>query len=159
MSELNNTLFHPPNHQIASSIQCFINDYEIYNLVLKKYLQNDCIWTFLKLNTFTDCKTNNNIEGFHSMLESVTSRHNSFQTKDSLCRALIHEIERYNERSSIATERNCASTLNMDIKDLLAPQSKSELIILTIMYKGKQMMNEQITKLVYDAIRELLNIE
>lgn len=159
INELKEILFYTDNYNIENKLKEYIHSYEQYNYIFKNHLNSDYIWTFTKIDTFMDCKTNNNIEGFHSQLEMVTSQHNSFATSDSLFRAIINEIERYNKLDNCANELNKASKLHFDIKDVIKPQNKKDLITLTVTYNGRKRLNMRITKLQYDAIRELVQME
>lgn len=156
ISEVNNLLFNTVAKDIKQNLALFISKHPRYNYIFKQQLQSEYIWTWTKLNTFEDCKTNNNIEGFHSMLESVTSQHNCFETSELLYRAIIREIERYNELDSLATSQIKSTGLNFDIKEILKVQKLEDQIKLLITYNGRKRISSNMSKTIYDEIRLLL---
>lgn len=156
-AELNKILFHTEAYKLNQQLKLFLLKYHKYISIFKAHLQSQYIWSWSTINSFEDCKTNNNIEGFHSMLESVTSQHNCFETSESLYRALICEIERYNELRATATSRISPANIEVNIKEMLNLAQKADLINLTITYNGIKRVNINIDKLTYDEIREILS--
>lgn len=159
MNELNDILFYTNTKDISTKLELFLAKHSKYNFIFKTHLMSENVWTYLQLDTFVDCKTNNNIEGFHSMLESVTSQHNCFETSESLYRALIKEIERYNDCTDLACEKQRPSKLKIDINNIFKSINKINLITICIKFNGKVRINKEITKDDYDLIRGLLQTE
>lgn len=152
INELNDILFHTANRDVSTKLETFLGKYPKYNFIFKKHLMSDYIWTFTQMDTFSDCKTNNNIEGFHSLLESVTSQHNCFETSESLSRALIKEITGYNESSFHAEEFIQSSNLKFKAVDLFKGANKINCITICIQFNGRSRIKREITNDDYDLI-------
>lgn len=159
INELTNILFNTHNRDIKSKIEIFLRKYVKYNSIFKNYLRCEHVWTFTKINTIVDCKTNNNIEGFHSQLESVTSQHNSFEDKASLYKALIREIERYNDLDAIIPDNLNPVNRPIDIGLMVKDLKREDLIHIKVINNGRKRINQEITKATYDEIYSIVMME
>ena len=153
--QLNDIFFKTPNVKIPNAIKEFLNEWSKYYNVIKATLKDENIWSFLKLNVFADCKTNNVIEGFHSQLQTVTVNHKLYPNESSLYRAIISEINRYNELNSTCDKDNIASE-SFDIDDIFENIVQIDNIKIKIIYNGRIRIHENITSEVCKEIQKIV---
>lgn len=154
-NELNIIFFTTPHNEIPDAIQEFFTRWSKYRNVLKGALKDENIWSFLELDTFLDCKTNNVIEGLHSQLQTVTANHKAYFDEKSLYRAVIDEINRYNDLKSTCFKENFASG-KFDVNGMLEKTVQINNINIHIIYNGKKHLYENITTEQYKAIIKIV---
>lgn len=159
-NQFNNLFFETNKEDIEWKYKSILQKYSNYSNKLKAILKNDNIWSFMNFNTsFAELiKTNNCVEQFHSNLEAVSKQHRSYNTKMSLYRAIVQEIERYNIKSSeeiIISDVICEETNYLS--EILSEFKQSEHILVKIYSSGRKVINKEIDRQTYLKMKKLLN--
>lgn len=155
-TELNSIFFDSKPEEIKDKIREFLVKWSKYSYVLQKVLNNDNIWIYTSLSTFNDCKTNNIIEGIHSQLDMVTINHKSYSDENSLYRAVISEIKRYNTLESTCSEIT-TNIEGIELKKIMNISQLVDNIIIKVFYNGKCALKGEIDKEQYKSIRKIFN--
>lgn len=159
-NQFNNLFFETNKEDIEEKYKSILQKYSNYSNKLKAILKNYNIWSFMSFNTsFAELiKTNNCVEQFHSNLEAVSKQHRSYNTKMSLYRAIIQEIERYNSKSNeeiTIYDVPCEGTNS--ISKILSEFKQSEHIVVKIYSSGRKVIDKEIDRQTYLKIKKLLN--
>lgn len=148
-TRLNNLFFDTCNEDVYSELENILHSYPRYINKLKNVLRCENIFTYLRYSdkVASMIKTNNGIEQFHANLEAVTKQHRTYHDRDSLYRAIILEIERYNyiDNDIISFELKIINEVKQ-IKYILAIFKQTEHIILKIVSSGKTLYDGKIRK-------------
>jgi putative transposase len=154
-AELNKLFFNTSCDQVYDCYEAFILKWKKYAKLINPIIRADHIWTYLNISSFEDCKTNNVIEGMHSQLESVLSHHNHFETKESLYRAIISELNRYNNLESTCLEKIHPLEQEIELRQI---SSKGEDLHRVVLYcNGRKRINAIVSKQVQRQVLRILN--
>lgn len=158
-NQFNELFFETNREDIQEKYESILQKYSMHTNKLKTILKNDNIWTFMNF----DCsfakliKTNNCVEQFHSNLEAVCKQHRTYNSKISLYRAIIQEIERYNSKvneEAIITASICDDTNTLS--QILSKFKQSEYILLKIYSSGRKIIDQEINKNTLQKLKEIL---
>jgi hypothetical protein len=123
---------------------------------LKKLLKCKFIFTYLGYQERIGklIKTNNSIEQFYSNLEAVTKQHRTYPDEASLYRAIIKEIERYNQSDVLVEPVKFAISENkFEALNIIKNFKQSDYITIEIRKLGRLLINKEINKMQYREIQ------
>ncbi|MGL4948816.1 MAG: IS256 family transposase [Anaeroplasmataceae bacterium] len=156
--DFNGIFFGEDSLDFKEEIKVLVEKYSEYSKIIGKILSDVNIYTFLSFNDeFSKIiKTNNIIEQFHANLEAVTAQHKTFNTKQSLYRAIIQEVNRFDSRNNqydfiIEEENN-----NFNIKNIFSNNKSESHIIVKVIVNGTVKISEIISSVTLSKIVDIL---
>jgi transposase-like protein len=155
-AKLNYLFFECPNSETTKYIDELFNQHPNHVNKLKNLLKSKFIFTYLNYsdNVGKSIKTNNTIEQFHANLEAVCKQHRTYSDENSLYRAVIREIERYNEFDG---EIECLDMFlienNFQLIDMIKKFKQQDYITIEIRKAGRLVKKQEINKIQYKMIK------
>lgn len=158
---LNELFFVEDNQNFELRLREIFSKYPSLANTIRKLLRNKTIFTFLNYkNDFAKLiKINNTIEQFHSNLEAVTKQHRTYKNKDSLYRAIIQEVLRF-EKTTDSCPDTTKSTINFaKIDDCIKYCKDNNMLVLKIISNGIEKINTEISSKQLEDIHSIITIE
>jgi hypothetical protein len=155
-AKLNYLFFECPNSETTKYIDELFNQHPNHVNKLKNLLKSKFIFTYLNYpdSVGKSIKTNNTIEQFHANLEAVCKQHRTYSDENSLYRAVIREIERYNEFDG---EIECLDMFlienNFQLIDMIKKFKQQDYITIEIRKAGRLIKKQEINKIQYKMIK------
>jgi putative transposase len=155
-AKLNYLFFECPNSETTKYIDELFTHHPNHVNKLKNLLKSKFIFTYLNYsdNVGKSIKTNNTIEQFHANLEAVCKQHRTYSDENSLYRAVIREIERYNEfDGEIEYMDMVIIENNFELKDMIKKFKQQDYITIEIRKAGRLVKKQEINKIQYKMIK------